>query len=182
MKATITYPETGEDLDLAASLQETLGTFQDELNSGTEFEIKIVPTFDLSNLTEESLRTALGDYPIGLPLSFTMPESMKVDFTGLAEAIDVEGLKSLLGNLNSSILSGNSSIVTAIQQMEGRINSVASAIYNLKLYLDTGVLVGGITPLIDRELGRRASQASRTGVTSMLNNPYAYMRNRNQNE
>jgi hypothetical protein len=59
--------------------------------------------------------------------------------------------------------------------MGDKITNLNSAILRLKLYLDTGALVGGITPLMDRELGRRADYAAETGVASMFGNPYAYL-------
>ena len=167
-------PTTGENMDLAANLRETLNTFQDELNKETEFEIKIVPTFDLTKLNEASLREALGDYPVGLPLQFSMPDLMKIDFSGMAAELNMEGVRAGIDNVVSAVNVSRQDTVAAIGAMGSRIDDLGSSIRALKLYLDTGALVGGITPYIDDELGRRASYADAGGlpITSFIN-PFA---------
>lgn len=170
--------ETGENMDLTAELREMLGSFQEELDKAPSFEIKIIPTFDLSNLNEERLRTMLGDYPLGMQLSgasFNIPDMIPVDFSGLSAELNMEGIRGQIAGVASAVDLSRQQMVEAVNRMGDKITNLNSAILRLKLYLDTGALVGGITPLMDRELGRRADYAAETGVASMFGNPYAYL-------
>ena len=171
-------PETGENLDIAAELRTTLDEVQTQIDQMPEFKITIVPTFDYRNLNTDAIRNALREYPIGFPGNFGQGGTVKVDMTELGSIIDTEGLKSAIANVSATVDASQVAIVAAINSVEDRIGSLSSAISNIKLYLDTGVLVGGITPLIDIELGRRARRASSTGVASTFGNPFAYMLNK----
>jgi hypothetical protein len=167
-------PETGEDLDLSGKLKDTLAGFEESLNENSEFQIKIVPTFDLSNLNEESLRTALGDYPVGLPLQFSMPDVLTIDFTGMAAELNMDDVRTRIDQVTTAVDNSRIAMVDAITNMGVRIDNLGISIRQLRLYLDTGALVGGITPMIDRELGKRANWAD-GGATpiDMLRNPFA---------
>ena len=160
-------PDTGEDVDIVANLKETLGTFQEQLNNESAFEIKIVPTFDFSNLNPETIRQMLGDYPLSMqPGGFSLPEMMRVDLSGLPASLDMAGVKNRISEVTIAVNNSQKATVDAINAMSRQISGLESAILRLKLYLDTGALVGGITPMIDRALGRRAYLASSTGVAS----------------
>ena len=161
-------PETGEALDLTADLRKTLNTFQEELNNGPAFEITIVPTFDFKNLNTLALQAALKDYPIGMPLDLNIPDAVQLGSTGMNLNMSIEGIKARIDNAAAAVTEGQRNIVVAVQSMENRIGQMTNAIYNLKLYLDTGALVGGITPALDRELGKRASMSEVTGVSPTI--------------
>jgi hypothetical protein len=172
--------ETGETMDLSTEFREMLSSFQEELNNAPAFEIKIVPTFDMRNLNKEYIQTMLGDYPLGIQLgggaSFDIPKMLPMDFSGLSSELDMDGIRGQITNVASAVDLSRQQTVAAINEMGVRISNLSSSILRLKLYLDTGALVGGITPALDRELGHRADYASETGVASMLANPYAYLK------
>ena len=167
-----TNPETGEDMDITKSLTDTISQVEEKIN-GMSFEIKIVPTFDLSNLNSEVLKKTLGDYPVRLPLgNFTMPDTIQVDMASIAGSIDVDGLKVGINGVTAAVNMSRASMVQAMENMGNKILGLRADILRLKLYLDTGALVGGITPMIDRELGKRSAAADYTGVSPILSKPY----------
>ena len=166
-------PETGEDMDLTGKLTEALGEVQEKINE-TSFEIKIVPVIDMSHMDTEALRKTIGDYPVRMPLgNYTMPDSVRIEIANLAKNIDLEGVRSDIRSVTTAVDLSRTLTVKAINAMADRIDNLGSDIARMKLYLDTGVLVGGITPLIDRELGRRASAADTTGVSSIFGAKYS---------
>ena len=166
--------KTGQAIDPLTDIRDTLSKLQDEIQQLPEFQITIVPTFDYRNLNSDTLREELKKYPIGLPMGgYSGGGNFKVDMTELASLIDTEGVKTAIAGVSATITTSQEAIVASIDGMGAQINALARAISSLKLYLDTGVLVGSITPLIDFELGKRASKASVTGVVSMFANPYA---------
>ena len=168
--------ENGQAIDLVGNLRETLTSFETELNETTTFEIRIVPTYDFSNLNAETLQAMLKDYPLRVPLGqggYNIPEMVKVDFAGITSELDINGLKSRLDNINSSVSAGGAATVAAIQAMGAHIDRISYAISQIQLSVD----MSGMIPVIDKELGKRAANSSATGVSSMLANPYANLKN-----
>lgn len=165
-------PETGKDMDLTSKLTEALNSVQEKINE-TSFEIKIVPIIDMSHLDAEVIRKTLGDYPVRMPMgNFNMPESIRMEIANLAGNINLEGVRSDIKGVTTAVDLNRDLTVKAINAMKAEISGLNSAISKIKLYLDTGLLVGGITPMIDRELGRRASAASVTGVSPIFGANY----------
>ena len=162
----------GNAVDPTAKIKEMLGGLQEQVDALPSLEITIVPTFDFKNLNAAALQAALKDYPVGMPLDLNIPEVMKVGVTGMNANIDVEGIKARIDNVAAAVTEGQRNIVVAIQSMETRLDRVSNSIYNLKLYLDTGALVGGITPALDRELGKRAALSEVTGVSPTIAGTY----------
>ena len=167
--------EDGTPIDLVGDLRETLTSFEEELNETTSFEIKIVPTYDFSNLNAEVLRNELRDYPINLPFwksgGFEMPGMLQVDFSGINTALDLDGLKNRLDIINTSVGVNGAATVDAIERMGSHIDSISAAIAQIRVVVD----MYGLIPAIDKALGERAAKSTVTGVSSMLSNPYAYV-------
>lgn len=168
--------KTGEAIDPLTNIRDTLSGLQEEIDKLPEFQITIVPTFDYRNLNSETMRNELKKYPIGLPMGYS-GGNFKMDMSELAGIIDTEGIKTAIAGVSATITTSQAAIVASIDGMGLQINALARAVSTLKLYLDTGVLVGSLTPLIDMELGRRANKASTTGVASPFANPYSRLRN-----
>ena len=156
----------GEDMDLAAFIQQNLDSMNTALQeAGAEFEITIIPTIDWSNLTQESIRNQLLNMPINYRLNQSAPDkAIRVDYTGLYAELGLGLIRDELGSIENAIDAERLQVVQAIDNMGTRIDNVSTSIRALKLYLDTGALVGGITPYVDLALGRRARLAERLGV------------------
>lgn len=157
----------GNPIDLATYLQDNINQMSESLKNAEEtFSITIVPTLDWTNLTAESIRSQLGDMPIDFPTMLNLSNApLKIDTTGLAADLQMGFIQDELLAVENAIDAERIAVVEAINSMSVRIDGVSAAVRSMRLYLDTGLLVGGITPYVDHELGRRAALASRTGVT-----------------
>ena len=157
----------GNPIDLATYLQENINQMSESLKNAEEtFSITIVPTLDWTNLTAESIRSQLGDMPIDFPTMLNLSNApLKIDTTGLAADLQIGYIQDELLAVENAIDAERIAVVEAINSMSVRIDGVSAAVRSMRLYLDTGLLVGGITPYIDHLLGRRAALAARTGVT-----------------
>lgn len=68
-----------------------------------------------------------------------------------------------LGNQNGTDLSG---VHTRMDKIEASINDLGTAISNMRIVLDTGLMVGALTPGIDGNIGRRQWLAARRNVVN----------------
>ena len=164
-------PETGEDVDIVGMMKGTIDSLQTEINNLPPFEIKIVPTYDFSNLKAETLQSMLRDYPIKVPFGqngYNIPDMIRVDFSGIGAELDLSGIKYRLDNINASVGANGVNTVAAIDRMAAHIDRISAAIAQMQPIVD----MSGMIPVIDRELGKRAAASSATGVSSMLSNPY----------
>ena len=161
--------ENGNTIDLATYLQDNFDKMSESLKNAEEtFTITIVPTLDWQNLTADSIRQQLGDMPVNFPMNVSVGNApIKIDYTGLSTELGMGFIQDELVEIENAIDQERTEVVSAINSMSTHLDYVSATIRNLKLYLDTGALVGGITPYIDRQLARRAALAGRTGV----NNP-----------
>ena len=159
--------EEGNPIDLATYLQDNINKMSESLKNAEEtFTITIVPSLDWQNLSADTIRQQLGDMPIDFPTLFNMGDTpMKVDFAGLSTELGMGYIQDELVAIENAIDTERVQVVEAIDRMGVRIDNVSATVSHLKLYLDTGLLVGGITPYVDAALGRRASLAGRTGVS-----------------
>ena len=165
--------EDGTDMDLLATIQENLTKYEESLSeAGSAFEIKLIPTFDWSNLSSEALMKEIGDRPIDLPLDFNIPEAIRLDLAGITEGLDLGGVNARLDAAITGITVMKSAVVGAISAMDNHLDRVSTAIKNIKIYIDKDSLVGSITPDVDSALGGRSTVSDRTGVTSPLPNLY----------
>ena len=114
---------------------------------GDMFPTSVRPAYDVDNETNMPL------------LAY---QNGTVTLSGTVQ-IDTASLSGVIGAINSQ----GSSIVSAIQIMGNRIDNVASAVKNMKLVLDTGVLAGSV----DAKLGANAVVVQRTGsgITAKYN-------------
>ena len=138
----------GKPVDIVGGLQEKLTDLSTTLNE-TPLQVTITPVFDMKNLTAEGVQKALSENHV--PLFFNT-EGMRVDFSGLNQALDMDGIKSRLDVIAGNILLSRNDQVSSITSLGSHMDYVGNTIAALKLYLDTGLLVGALTPMIDREL------------------------------
>jgi hypothetical protein len=56
----------------------------------------------------------------------------------------------------------NTNVVDAVNALQNDVISLKDAMTNIKMVLDTGTMVGAMTPAIDQELGMRQVYAGRS--------------------
>ena len=169
MKFNTIDPETGEEskLDILSYFQNELDKLEETINSTDPITITITPVFDMTNMTPEKLQAALNNRFVNDPLlariSADSPTA-KLDPGNLRTELGIDEIKSKLGNLyDAVVLAGNTNII-ALNGLKSNVDGVSNAIAGMRLVLDTGVLVGQITPMVDLALGQRSRIFDRTGV------------------
>lgn len=162
--------ETGEEkeTDMLTYFQEELGKLSQALDETGPLEVTITPVFDMKNMTPEKLQEALDrrfmDDPLLARVHLSNPAS-EINLSTLKTDLGIDQLDLKLGALLIALTAADRNNSIAIGDLGSNMTSIANAIASMKLMLDTGVLVGQITPMVDYELGRRSSLYSRTGVT-----------------
>jgi hypothetical protein len=104
-----------------------------------DYEPTISPVLDLSNVSS------------GIAI-------LNSDLSGTTFALANDITNDRLGNSISNTINANindSNIISAIQGLRDDVSTLNEAVYNLKLYLDTGELVGGVAAKMDDALGAR---------------------------
>ena len=157
----------GNPIDLAEYLQSNINQMAESLKNAEEtFSITIIPTLDWGNLTADSIQQQLNNMPVEVPNLLNITGgALKIDTSTLSSDLNMGFIQEELVAIKNAIDTERMAVVEAVNSMSIRIDGVSAAVRSMRLYLDTGLLVGGITPYVDRELGRRAALASRTGVT-----------------
>lgn len=155
--------EDGKDIDLLGEIQNHLSTLGTTLSTMDPLTVKITPVFDWTNLTPEAIQAELDNRPLTV-LGGTETKQLSIDFTGLDTALDMQALRTGLDNIRSAVIVYGNNTATAVSNLAGHMDGIANEVARLKLYLDTGALVGGITPYIDKELNKRSLTSERTGV------------------
>ena len=156
----------GNKVDVVGEIQNQLEGLSTTINE-TPITVTITPVFDMRNLTPEKLQEALNNRFTNNPLLARLSEdnpTTKLDFASLKTELGMDEIKNKLAMLYEAVvLAGNNNII-AINGLRTNVDGVASAVAGMKLVLDTGVLVGQITPLVDLSLGQRSRIYDRTGV------------------
>lgn len=158
--------EEGNDVDIIGTLQGHLDSLGETLNNMDPLKVTITPVFDMTNFTPEALQTQLDNMPIQFTQG-TTPNHMTIEFKGLGEELNIAEVINKLEQIRSGVAVWGLQNVTATNRLGVDIDGVANEISRMKLYLDTGALVGGILPMIDAGLYKRSVTASRTGTVSM---------------
>ena len=156
----------GNDLNILGEVQTQIDTLSTTLNNMDPLKVTITPVFDMTNFTPEALQTQLDNMPIQFTQG-TTPNHMTIEFKGLGEELNIAEVINKLEQIRSGVVVWGLQNVTATNRLGVDIDGVANEISRMKLYLDTGALVGGILPMIDAGLYKRSVTASRTGTVSM---------------
>lgn len=143
--ATKAISKTSEDV--INEMRETINKANDALIDDVGDPV-IKPVLDLSNIED-------GSRSINDLLSRNQAYGASRSFTRLQN--QQWGSQSAL--LNATM--DNSDIVSAVDSLKTDISSLKDAMTNIKMVLDTGVMVGAMTPMIDQELGMRQVYAGR---------------------
>lgn len=160
--------EEGAEDTILTELQSQMTSLSEAMKEVPDkFEITITPVFDMTNMTPEKLQAAFDNQfsknPLLARVTVDSPTS-KVDFSTLHADLGIDRLDLKLASILLALNAADRNNFAAIEDLRQNMNGISSAIASMRLVLDTGVLVGQITPMVDYELGRRASLFGRTGV------------------
>lgn len=156
----------GNDFDILGEIQTQMDNLSATLNEMDPLTVKITPVFDMQNFTPETLQQQLDAMPIQFTPG-TTPNKVSIEFKGLSEELNLAAIRHKLEEIRFATVTWGSQTVVATNRLGADIDAVAAEISRMKLYLDTGALVGGILPMVDAGLYRRSVTASRTGTVSM---------------
>lgn len=158
--------EAGNDIDIIGTLQGHLDTLSESLNKMDPLTVKITPVFDTTNFTPQTLQQQLNTMPIQFTPG-TVPSKVTFEFKGLNEELNMTAIYNKLEQIRAAEVAWGLQNVVATNNLGRDIDGIAAEISRMKLYLDTGALVGGILPYVDAGLYKRSVTASRTGTVSM---------------
>ena len=111
----------------------------------------IRPVLDLSNLDTGARQ---------LDTLFSREYALQIQNAGYSRS-RMDEIGSLTDTLRSGLSSGDDRIVAAIQELRGDMAALTDQVGRMQMVLDTGTLVGEISPAIDQELGTRANWKGR---------------------
>ena len=143
--------------------QSTLFTLLGLLSDGVEYTLTITPIVDMTNAEEagDSFRRSFGNGTVSFGASTNLAESAASDSDSSTSIKDtLSGMASIVSELQSlktsvSTMSENVPAKSDITDVINRIALCEQSISNMKMVLDTGLLVGEITPMVDRSLESR---------------------------
>lgn len=159
--------ENGNPIDVTSELTKQLSTLGDSLQGLPAIEVKITPVFDMSSMTRDQLQSQLNQQYYGLRVNMG---NLSGNFDSSAIVTSVNGVSAKMDLVMQRISLENAMNRTAIASMSSHIDGIARAVSGIRIVLNTGALVGALTPGIDFNLGNRAAVASRTGVTPKWGN------------
>ena len=145
--------ENGNDIDIVGQLQTHLTDLGTTLDGMEPLKITITPVVDFSQITPEKLQEQLNGQPVELNSIFNLPaEGLKIDFTGLDTTLDMATVLSRLQGIIDQLSLSATSLSGDISALGEHMDGIANEVSRLQLVLDTGTLVGEITPMVDQEL------------------------------
>lgn len=116
---------------------------------GVKYTPTIQPVLDLSQI-QNGVQSINGMFNIDRTLSLGLS-------IGKVGGQQIDSIKCL----ENTTLSSNGKIVDAIGTLRGDIATLAEVMRNFKIYMDTGSLVGAISPEMDKSLGEIANLSKR---------------------
>ena len=154
--------ENGNEIDILSEIQGHLTDLGATLSTMEPLKVTITPVVDFSQITPERLQEQLNGKPVELNSIFNLPEEgLKIDFTGLDTALDMATVLLKLQGIIDQLGTSTNNLGSDIAALGGHIDGIAGEVSRLQLVLDTGTLVGEITPMVDKELGSLALTGER---------------------
>ena len=126
------------------------------------FKIKITPVFDMSGLNADVMQNLMSAANLRLPVPGL---AVQMDNTATLSRLDT--IQSQIDSMILRVSSENVRNMEAIRSLGSDIREVGYSISRLRLYLDTGALVGGIIGRVNQGLGDQMNLHGRTGVTTV---------------
>ena len=90
-------------------------------------------------------------------------ETVTISFEGLRNELRMDEVIQQLASIRTATVLWGAMEVANIRGLGGHIDGVSDTISKLKMYLDTGVLVGELTPMIDKKLYEDSLLSDYTG-------------------
>ena len=126
-----------------SNMKNTIGRIQDIVNGDIDMEPVIRPVLDMDSLNYglDSINSIMND---SLTPNITLKNQNPIDYI-----------------TNADLINNNTDVVSAINGLQSDIISLKDAMTNIRMVLDTGTMVGAMTPMIDQQLGMRQVYAGR---------------------
>lgn len=136
------------------SMSDTISRISDVIGGDMDFEPSIRPVVDLSNV-----ESSIG-YMDGV-ISARRSMVLGMSISRQNQNREYSLVDRLVSDLSDANVSSNREIVDAIVGLKSDFDSLASRIEKLQVVMDTGSLVGAISPQMDKSLGRMAAMNRR---------------------
>lgn len=148
---------------------------QFEESGGANFELQIRPVIDMTEFGTEAQK--LQTYFNGaLPLSINASFALGTQKLPIEDTTIVSELQALRTEVVNARLFIQSAVNNAGVSVGNRITSLGSDIRQMKFYLDTNLLIGGIIGGVDKGLGERADLYSQTRALPVRNTGAHYVK------
>lgn len=131
-------------------LVDGIGSAVDQVtNSDANFQPVVSPVMDMTNVRQ-------GAYDISNML-------YAAQSAGLANGMSNEFNANSYEQMNSELRVDNRDLLRSINSLSGEVGDLKEVVRNLRVYMDTGALVGEIRDPIDKALGVKAAHKARGG-------------------
>ena len=126
-----------------SNMQNAIDTIQNIVNGDLDVEPVIRPVLDMDDLNYglNSINSIMND---NLTPSITLNNQNPIDYITQA-----------------NLVNNNADVVAAVESLKEDVAYLGDAMTNIKMVLDTGTMVGAMTPAIDQQLGMRQVYAGR---------------------
>lgn len=126
-----------------SNMQNAIDTIQNIVNGDLDVEPVIRPVLDMDDLNYglNSINSIMND---NLTPSITLNNQNPIDYITQA-----------------NLVNNNADVVAAVESLKEDVAYLGDAMTNIKMVLDTGTMVGAMTPAIDQQLGMRQVLAGR---------------------
>ena len=137
--------------EAVSSLSNSISRISSMVTDGMDAEPTIRPVLDLSNI-QNGVKSVNGMFNPNRTLSLGL---------SLGSTIQPQAGNDSFKSLKDTTIAANDKVVSAIDSLKEDVSTLADAIRNIKLVMDTGALVGAISPEMDRSLGQIAAYNKR---------------------
>ena len=144
-------------------------TYLNDHSDGFDLTVKVTPVINMDNWPSEleKLNGLEAQLPYKITRGLISLPDVQFDLQDLQQITELRSLNDRVERAIGAIVNENAKSIVAINNLGARVDRVSSTIASMKLVLDTGLLVGGITPLIDKRLAQKSWLYDRTGVVAM---------------
>ena len=148
---------------MLATAQGTLTSLSDILAQDIDSDPVISPIVDLTDARNAaaSISTLFGQQNTGLTMTRNLVNRADVDANGVTlkqpiveQSEGMSDIRSTMEQIKSGLNSiSPDSVISEIQSLSGKFESLAEAVANMKIVLDTGVFVGATSGAYDKQFG-----------------------------
>ena len=135
-------------LQISEPFENAMYVMRDMAEGGYSFSPTIAPTVDLSDFRG---RTSEID---------NMFATRSIGLASLSSDLQASNIEEM-ARIKDNAIYNDHNVINEIAMLRGDVTNLNSAIQNMKIYLDTGALAGGLSSRIDRRLGQNKMRSSR---------------------